>query len=199
MTGYLRSRQLTLSLMGVAVSLVLGLVYQRSNLTLHFDPEGSTIRLGLLTPVVCAVFVNVSLHDPIGEAERIFAERIRALRALHVAALMAPFLLGVGVLAPLSRLDEATGQFFRNSAWLVGLVLVAAVAIPHYAWMAPVGIALATYGFGIDYSTGTPRTWAVLLHDLTTANTLAGAVLLTVGVGGFIGRGPYPASPQEME
>lgn len=198
-SGYLKSRQVALSVLGTAVSLALALFYLRANLTLHFDPEGSTIRLGLLTPVICALFVNVSLNDPVGEAESIFVARIRSLRAWHMLCQATPFVLGIGAVALVSGIDEAAGQFFRNSAWMVGLVLVAAVATPHHAWVAPIGSGLAMYGFGIDYSTGIPRAWAVLLHDLTPANLLAGGGVLAVGVALFIVRGPHPLSPDEME
>lgn len=200
MTGYIRSRRLVVSSIGTVVSLAITIMFYRSQLTLHFDPEGSAVRLGLLAPIACVIFINVSLSDPVGEGEAIFVSRMRVLRSLHMAGVVTLIALGVLGLILVYGTGSPMGEFVRNSAWLTGLLLLmAAVMSSQQAWVLPVVVVLATYGFGMDYSLGVPHSWAVLLQDLTAANSLSGTFVLVAGVSCFVVRGPRTLSSNEVE
>jgi hypothetical protein len=156
--------------------------------------------MGLLSPIVFVMFINVSLNDPVGEAEALFPSRTRMLRSAHMAGILILVALGALAFMLAYGTGAAMGQFVRNSASLTGLLLLtAAVVSSQQAWVLPMTVVLATYGFGMDYSIGAPHPWALLLEELTTTNLVVGVGVLVAGVACFIRWGPKTPSRNEME
>ncbi len=194
MTGYARSRQALATAVGLAAAMIITITAHSTSLRLFFDPQSSTVRLGLLTPVLSALAVHLSMGLPLGEMEAVFARELRRLRALHVLAITLCLASGAAAYAAIHGPGGAVGQSVRNTALLVGLLLGTAVVLgSEPAWVVPVGLVLATYGFGISSDEGTPRGWAWLLHDASRGGLLAATGVLALAAGLFIARGPRGA------
>ncbi len=194
MIGYARSRQAIATAVGLAAAILVTITAHSTSLRLYFDPQSSTVRLGLLTPVLSALAVHLSIGLPLGEMEAVFTRELRRLRALHLMAVTLCLASGAAVYAAVHGPSSAVGQSVRNTALLVGLLLGAAVVLgSDAAWVVPVGVVLATYGFGISSDEGTPRGWAWLLHDAAPGSVLAAAGVLVLAGVFFIARGPRGA------
>lgn len=191
MRGYARSRRAAATCAGLMLAILATVVVHSVSLRLYFDPESSSVRLGLLTPVLAAIAVHQSLGDPLGEMEAVFARRLRQLRAVHTAVVLAVLASGLMGYAAVHGTGEAWRQTVRNTALLVGLLLAAVVLVgSDPAWVLPVGLVLATYGFGVDYDAGTPRGWALLFHEAAPADLAAALGVLLGAVVLFVLRGP---------
>jgi hypothetical protein len=156
------------------VAIATTIAVHSANLRLYFDPQSSTVRLGLLTPVLSVIALHQSLGLPLGEMEAVFGRELRRLRALHVLAALAVLAVGALVYVAVHGATDAVGQSVRNTAILVGLLL-------------------ATYGFGVDYDGGRPRGWAVLFHAPAPPDVLAGVGFLAIAALLFVVRGPRGA------
>jgi hypothetical protein len=176
------------------VAIATTIAVHSANLRLYFDPQSSTVRLGLLTPVLSVIALHQSLGLPLGEMEAVFGRELRRLRALHVLAALAVLAVGALVYVAVHGATDAVGQSVRNTAILVGLLLATStVTGPDAAWVVPVGVVLATYGFGVDYDGGRPRGWAVLFHAPAPPDVLAGVGFLAIAALLFVVRGPRGA------
>lgn len=191
MIGYARSRQALTTLAGLVVAMVVAIAVHGAGLRLYFDPERTVVRLGLLAPVLAVIAVHQSLGLPLGEAEAAFARAMRRLRACHLGVVLVVLTLGAMAYATIHGADDPFEQVVRNTALLVGLLLAGAVVVgPEAAWLLPVGLVLATYGFGVDYDEGRARAWAVLLHDVTRSSVAPGLGVLLIGGLLFVTKGP---------
>ena len=182
------------------MSLVLTIVFYRSQLTLHFDPGGSAIRLGLLAPIMSALFVNVSLNDPLGEIEGTFVKRMRMLRAFHMVGVLGLMAVSLAAFLLVYGGGDQLAHLARNSGLLTGALLCTATFISSsHAWVLPMGAVLATYGFGMNYSLGVAHPWALLLRDVSLGNVISGVAFAAVGAACFIWRGPRTIYNDEVE
>jgi hypothetical protein len=192
MTGYVRSRNGVAAACWMLLATAVSIAVHATSVKLYFDPHSTTVRLGLLTPVLSVVAVHLSTGTPFGEMEAVFVRRLRRLRAAHLAALCALGAISALAYAAWHGAGGPLGQFVRNTAVLLGVLLMAVVVLgSDLAWVAPVGLAFATYGFGVDASR--PRAWAVLLHDATPTGVLGACVLLAVAGLLFVAIGPRAA------
>lgn len=198
MIGYVRSRCVLRSLIGAWLSLAIVGIAFSSEVPLYFDPDKSTIRLGMIAPVVAAVILNMSLGDPIGEAEVDGKQRLRHLRMFHGISVVLVVMLSSSALVAIEGWSDRPVVLARNSAILIGTTLIcASLVTSRQAWVAPVAIGVGTYGFGMDYVEAAPRWWAVLLHASTGTTLIAGAFVFFVGLVVFVVFGPRDSGEME--
>ena len=131
---------------------------------------GATLRLGsgntltlpwaVIVPVMSAVVIGTTVHTPVSVLEDGTSRHLPALRAAHLATLLA---LSMVVSGPASI--ALTGAItapaaLRNLLGFAGLALIAAYAVgSSYAWCLPLAVALSAVIAGTSQDGGI-RLWA---------------------------------------
>lgn len=182
------------ALIALAVVSGLGSRWLSSQTSLDRHLEGHLARLPVVVmgALVAAVLVSVTLSGADVDLERTVPRLTRGSRAVHALAAVA---LAAGILAAATTphaLDFAAAAMVRNTAGLVGLILVSVTLLPSALSWAP------TFGYAVLTLLAGPRSadrgaawwaWPLQPGPLDASWTVA-ALLLSAGAILYAVRGP---------
>ncbi|MFF1376381.1 hypothetical protein [Streptomyces sp. NPDC058308] len=169
----------------VAFTLIVAFAHDRAiELPGVLSAGGNRVFLMQITPLVITSTLAHSLDQRLVEAEVVTTRNLRRLDTLLITAcVLAAVVAGLIIGVPAGN-DEAT-TVGRNTAFLTGLMLLAAAVHPKASTVAPVGWVFVIIFLGYaDFQR--PWPWAVTLHS--SSNIPALALCSIVFVGGLVAQ-----------
>lgn len=187
---YARTRRTGPALVVCLLSLAVLASARSATLHVPFAPELVVVQAFLVAPIVPVVVLGITLATPLADLEDVTVERLRLLRAAHLALLVA--VLAVTSLATAGLRGPELLAVTRNSALLLGLLLLAAGLFdPQLAWLAPLLPAAVCFFFGKNHDDGSVHAWALMLRPVDLWSAVVAGALLAAGAGLFLWRGPH--------
>jgi hypothetical protein len=188
--SYFRAHRAGVATIATVVAIVLQNVAADGTARVLFQPDRAAVRLALLAPLLLATAMVPTLAQALPELELTVLARIRWARRWHAAGM-------VGVLATASLVTIALGrprglehEVARNSALLLGLLLVSSTLVEvDLAWVIPVAYTGITYLFGMDFALNEARWWAVLVMPASPETDALALGLVAAGLVAFTWRG----------